>query len=101
MTRERPDRSLADANILGGRSHLEILAHAPRSAGSADERTAREHCARALRALGYDVVIEPFEYSALPGRYGTPIAGAIGAGTVLLAAWLATIQRTPRGAAIA
>jgi len=101
MTRERPDRSLLDANIPEGRSHLEILASAPRAAGSVEERAAREHCARVLRGLGYDVAVESFEYSALPGRYGTPIGGAISAVTVLLTAWLATIQRSPRGATIA
>jgi len=101
MTRERPDRSLLDTNILDGRSHLEVLARAPRAAGSAEERAAREHCGRVLRELGYDVAVESFEYSALPGRYGTPIGGALGAATVLAAAWLATIQRAPRGAAIA
>jgi Peptidase family M28 len=101
MTRERPDRSLLDTNILEGTSHLEVLARAPRAAGSAEEHAAREHCAGVLHGLGYDVVMEPFEYSALPGRYGTPIGGAIGAVTVLLTAWLATIQRAPRGAAIA
>jgi hypothetical protein len=101
MTRERPDRSLVDTNIRDGRSHLEILARAPRAAGSVEERVARDHCARELRGLGYHVAVEPFEYSALPGRYGTPIGGAIGAVTVLLPAWLATIERAPRGAAAA
>jgi hypothetical protein len=83
-----------------GVAHLRVLARTPRAAGSAEERAAREHCAGALRGLGFDVAIEPFEYSALPGRYGTPLGGAIGAASVLAAAWLATIQRAPRAAAI-
>ncbi|HKH93273.1 MAG TPA: M28 family peptidase [Gemmatimonadaceae bacterium] len=101
MTLEQPHPSLVNANILDGRSHLEVLARAPRAPGTTEEHAAREHCARVLRGLGYDVAVEPFEYSALPGRYGMPIGGAIGAGTVLVTVWLASIQHAPRGAAAA
>ena len=83
-----------------GVAHLRVLARTPRAAGSAEERAAREHCAGVLRGLGFDVAIEPFEYSALPGRYGTALGGAIGAASVLASAWLATIQRAPRAAGI-
>lgn len=81
-------------------AHLRVLAATPRFAGSAPERAARDHCAKVLRASGFDVAIEPFEYSALPGQYGTPVAGAIGAASVLAAAWLAALRGAPRGAGI-
>jgi hypothetical protein len=54
-----------------------------------------------LRELGYDVSIEAFEYSALPGRYGTPVGGALATATVLLTAWLAAVRASPRAAAVA
>ena len=101
MTPKWPDRSPSEARTIDGKAHLDILARAPRAPGSAEERAAREYCADVLRELGYDVATETFEYSALPGRYGTPIGGAIGTATVLLTAWLATIQRAPRGAVVA
>ena len=83
-----------------GVAHLRVLARAPRAAGSAEERAARDYCSRVLRDLGFDIAVEPFEYSALPGRYGTPLGGAIGATSVLAAAWLAAIQRSPVVAAV-
>jgi Peptidase family M28 len=71
-----------------GAVHLAELARAPRAAGSAAEHDAREYCARVLRAAGFDVALEPFEYSQLPGRYGTPVGGAIAWITVAAMAWL-------------
>jgi hypothetical protein len=71
-----------------GVTHLAILARVPRAAGSAAEDDAREYCARVLRASGFDVVLEPFDYSQLPGRYGTPIGGAIGWLTIVTTALL-------------
>jgi acetylornithine deacetylase/succinyl-diaminopimelate desuccinylase-like protein len=102
MTQKGPDQQQqVGAQALDGCTHLKILAHVPRAAGSAEEGAARDYCANVLRGLGYEVAIEPFEYSALPGRYGTPIGGAVATGTVLLAAWLATIRDTPQSAAMA
>jgi len=66
----RPSRDAA-------RAHLEALAGAARPAGGAAEARARDHCARTLRALGYAVAERPFEYSALPGRFGTPLGGVV------------------------
>lgn len=57
------------------RAHLERIATRPRAAGSDEERAARAYCAERLRALGFTVREEPFEYSAAPGRAGTPLAG--------------------------
>jgi hypothetical protein len=57
------------------RELLAILAAAPRPAGSAAERDARAHCAQFLAALGFAVREEPFEFSAAPGRYATPVGG--------------------------
>ena len=103
----RDDAETAGLNAREGRrtpadgaQHLRALAETSRFAGSAEETAARAYCARVLRGAGWDVSAEPFEYSALPGRYGTPIGGAIGAASVFLGAWLATVHRAPRGAAI-
>lgn len=57
------------------RHHLEVIAAEPRPAGSAAEAAARRHCAEVLASLDFTVREEPFEYSALPGRFGTPAAG--------------------------
>ena len=83
-----------------GTVHLRALARAPRAAGSAEEGAARGYCANVLRGLGYDVASEPFEYSAFPGRAGTPVAGAIAIVSVLAAAWLSAMSGAPRAGAI-
>jgi hypothetical protein len=83
-----------------GAAHLAAIARAPRAAGSEAEREAREYCAGVLRAAGFDVIEERFEYSRLPGCWGTPIGGAIAALTVLGAGWLATVHLAPRAAAV-
>ena len=99
MTPAPPDLRVDDPAIPEGIAHLRVLAQSPRAAGSAEERAAREYCAGVLRGLGFDVAIEHFEYSALPGKYGTPIAGALAMGTVIASAWLAGLYRAPRAAA--
>ena len=101
MTPELPDRSQEAAWGTAGVAHLRELARAPRAAGSAEEREARGYCAAVLRGLGFECSIESFSYSAFPGRYGTPVAGAIAAASVLVAFWLATVEGAPRAAAIA
>lgn len=60
----------------GARRHLERLARAPRPAGSDAERAARAYCGSVLARAGFTVHEEPFAYSALPGRAGTPLIGA-------------------------
>lgn len=70
------------------RSHLERIAARPRAAGSPEEGAARDYCAERLRALGFTVRQEPFEYSAAPGRLGTPLAG-LGAIAIAIAASVA------------
>jgi hypothetical protein len=89
------------AQQTDGVAHLRIIARAPRAAGSTEEREARAYCAAQLRASGFDVSIEPFSYSAFPGRFGTPVGGAIAMASVLVAAWLAAIERAPLAAAVA
>lgn len=105
--------ALPDRRIEAARRHLERLAALPRPAGSPAESAARKYCAEELGSLGFEVSEEPFEYSALPGRYGTPLCGgaviammaaaghvgfrghaagallvlALGGAAVLLAAW--------------
>ena len=64
---------------------VRVLASEPRSAGSESEARARAYCAERLRAAGFVVTEEMFEYSAFPGRWGTP-AGGLVALVVLVAA---------------
>ena len=72
-----------------GVRHLGVLARSPRPAGSPAEAEARSYVARELAGLGFAVREEPFSYSAFPGRYGTPVGGALVAATALLTSWLA------------
>jgi hypothetical protein len=69
-----------------GPRHLAALAHEPRPAGGAAEARARQHAAAVLRDAGFDVHAEPFAYSAFPGRFATPIGGALVAATVVIPA---------------
>lgn len=61
---------LPDAQAL-----LARIAAVSRPAGSAAEADARAACAAWLLNLGLVVNDRPFSYSALPGAWGTPIAG--------------------------
>jgi hypothetical protein len=72
-------------SVEAARRHLERLASVPRPAGSAAEAAARAYCAKELEKAGFRVSEEPFEYSALPGRWGTPALGVLG-GLMLTAA---------------
>ena len=92
MTQEKPDQSLDEPWGHDGVTHLRELGRAPRAAGSAEEREAREYGAAVLRNLGFDVTLESFSYSTFPGRYGTPVGGAIAAASVLLTFWLVIIE---------
>lgn len=56
---------------------LHQLARRPRPAGSEAEADARRLCARELEKVGFVVTQRPVEYSAFPGRFGTPLVGAI------------------------
>lgn len=71
-----------------GAGHLAILAREPRPAGSAAEARARDYAAHVLEEAGFTVAREPFAYSQFPGRYATPIGGALLAVTLLLSASL-------------
>ena len=76
-------------DVMGeGVAHLAALARAPRGAGSAAEHDAREYCAKVLRTAGFDVGLESFEYSQLPGRYGTLVGGAIAWIAIAATSWL-------------
>jgi hypothetical protein len=74
---------------MTGADHLAVLAREPRPAGGAGEERARDHAQAALRDAGFEVTREPFEYSAFPGRWATPIGGAMAAIAVWGAAWTA------------
>jgi len=68
---------------------LRDLAAAPRPTGGTHIAESREHCARALNELGYEVRQHAFEYSALPGRFATPMFGSAAALLVGMAGTLA------------
>lgn len=57
--------------------HLAAIAALPRPAGGDAERAARAYCAGVLREAGFAVAEHSFEYSTLPGRWGTPFAGVV------------------------
>lgn len=75
------------------KAHVDRIARAPRPAGGSDEAEARAYCAGELRSLGFVVRERPFEYSAFPGLFGTPIAGAGLAIALVLAAWAGRAAR--------
>jgi hypothetical protein len=80
---------IAARDVTGqGAAHLAALARAPRAAGSEAESEARGYCARVLRDAGFDVALERFEYSTVPGRYGTPVGGGIAWITIAATSWL-------------
>ena len=64
---------------------LDALAAEPRPAGSDAEARARALCAERLRGLGFAVAERPFDYSAFPGRYATPLVGLAGVGGIMAA----------------
>jgi hypothetical protein len=68
---------VTEADVATARAHLVALAHEPRAAGSAAEARARAYCAEHLRALGFAAVERPFDYSAFPGRWATPLVGVL------------------------
>ena len=81
----------------GGARHLAALAREPRPAGSDAEERARRYAEQVLEDAGFAIAREPFSYSAFPGRYATPIGGAIGALTVIAAAWVGLAHDTGYG----
>ncbi|MBC7672880.1 MAG: hypothetical protein H7247_10720, partial [Polaromonas sp.] len=66
-----------------GERHLAVIGRVPRPSGGEGERAARDYAASELRSLGFDVREERFAFSAFPGRYATPIAGALLGGTIV------------------
>ncbi len=89
------------ASAGGGVRHLAALAKEPRPAGSDAEDRARRHAEQVLREAGFVVSRETFTYSTFPGRFGTPVAGAIGGVTVLCAAWQGLARGSAAGALLA
>ena len=79
----------ADAKAL-----LDALAAEPRPAGSDAEARARRHAMALLAEAGFDVREVPFEYSTLPGRWATSIAGAASLLAVIAAGTLG-LRGTP------
>ena len=70
---KRPDPSVASRprdDLLGH------LASSPRPTGSDAIAAARSRVTRELTTLGFEVRERPFEYSAFPGHFATPLLGA-------------------------
>lgn len=84
MTRSSP----SPPDAAAGTGLLRDLAAAPRPTGSAAIAAARKRVANELAAIGYTARELPFEFSAMPGRYGTPLFGAAALGVVALAGHL-------------
>lgn len=82
------------------RRHLAALARAPRAAGSDSEAAARAYVADVLRALGFAVREEPFVFSTAPGRFATPLAGALTTMLLFVAMALAVDGRHRLGLAV-
>lgn len=82
------------------RRHLERLAAEPRPAGSVAEGAARAHAAEALAALGFRVREESFEYSVIPGRFGTPVVGLLSVIALFTAAHFGATSRPGIAAAL-
>lgn len=68
------------------RALLAELAARPRPAGGAAEAGARNRCERWLTESGFAVEERRFDYSALPGRWGTPLVGAVSAAALAASA---------------
>ena len=78
---------------VDARAILQTIAQRPRPAGGSEEAAARDFAAAALRRSGFTVGEEPFAYSALVGRWGTPIGGAASMGVLAGAARLGAAGR--------
>lgn len=57
--------------------HLARLGATARPAGGPGVAAARDYCAGVLRAAGFVVSEQSFEYSCFPGAWATPIAGVV------------------------
>lgn len=80
---------------FAGAELLQVIGAQARPAGSDSERRARELCARELSDAGFSVADRPFDYSAFPGLWGTPVVGVM-----LLTAALATALGRADGAGV-
>ncbi len=69
---------------------LQRLAWRPRLAGTVWEKEARNVCADRLRAQGFDVTEQPFEFSEFPGRWA-PSIGAVAAAVTTFSSIHATV----------
>lgn len=56
---------------------LRDIAATPRPTGSTAIAAVRQRCARVLTELGFEVRELPFGFSAFPGRFATPLFGAL------------------------
>ena len=94
---------MAPARGGPGAEHLAVLGREPRPAGSPAERRARDYAERVLDDAGFTVTREPFTYSRFPGRFATPIGGAVLALVILVAValGLAGAPRTALAALVA
>jgi hypothetical protein len=83
-----------------GVRHLTALARRPRPAGGAAEADARRYAAQTLASLGFETREERFEYSSFPGRFGTPLGGALLGATITTSGMLALAGRIGASTAV-
>ena len=77
-------------------THLDTLAAEARPAGGGAEARARAYAEQVLTKAGFTVSRASFTYSRFPGRFGTPIGGAL-LGVAIIAA--ATLGQSGAGGA--
>lgn len=80
---DAPPASAARGGAARAAETVRVLARHPRPAGGDAESSARAHCAARLRAAGFIVREEPFEYSSFVGQWGTPVGGVAALAMVL------------------
>jgi hypothetical protein len=77
--------------------HLAALAGRPRPTGGPAAEEGRRYCAAVLRASGFAVNEQEFEYSKFPGAWATPLAGVFVPALVTTLA----LARTPAAIVVA
>lgn len=94
---ERP-RPASEEERRQAREAIRALAH-PRMTGSPEASRVDQELRRRFEALGYQIHEVPFHFSALPGRFGIPLAGALTLIGGIASTWLILYERG--GAALA
>ncbi len=87
------ERAISSGAVEEAAAIVARLAAAPRGAGTSSEHAARGWCAEQLQASGFRTTEQSFAYSALPGRWGTPLIGLAWLGVVAAAGHFGNLGR--------